>query len=75
MLLEAELFEDVLRQTQAALRNGAATIDDVQAKVDFSAFRDRFAKGDPDVAEQFTPFVQGMVRKAYIELRDSKEIR
>src|SRR4029079_2831569 len=34
MLLEAELFEDVLRQAQAALRNGAATIDEVQARVD-----------------------------------------
>jgi hypothetical protein len=75
MLLEAELFEDVLRQTQAALRGGAVTIDEVQAKVDFSAFRERFAKGDANVAEQFPAFVQGMVRKAYIELRDSKEIR
>src|SRR4029079_15032190 len=75
MLLEAELFEDVLRQAQAALRNGAATIDEVQARVDLSAFRDRFAKGDADVARQFPAFVQGMVRKAYIELRDSKEIR
>jgi glyoxylase-like metal-dependent hydrolase (beta-lactamase superfamily II) len=75
MLLEAELFEDVLRQTQAALRNGAVSIDDVQAKVDLSAFRDRFAHGDADIARQFPTFVQGMVRKAYIELRDSKEIR
>ena len=75
MLLEAELFEEVLRQTQAALRNGAVSIDDVQANVDFSAFRDRFAKGDMDIARQFPAFVQGMVRKTYIELRDSKEIR
>jgi glyoxylase-like metal-dependent hydrolase (beta-lactamase superfamily II) len=75
MLLEAELFEDVLRQTQNALRDGAVTIDEVQAKVDLSSFRDRFAKGDPDIALQFPAFTQGMVRKAYIELRDTKEIR
>ena len=75
MQLEAELFEEVLRQTRAALQGGAVTIDEVQAKVDFSAFRDRFARGDPDIARRFPGFASGMVRKAYIELRDSKEIR
>lgn len=75
MLLEADLFEDVLRQTRAALQAGAVTIDEVQARVDFTAFRDRFAKGDPDLARRFPLFAAGMVRKAYIELRDSKEIR
>jgi len=75
MLLEAELFEDVLRQVETALRAGAVSIDEVQAKVNFDAFRDRFAKGDPDIAGQFPSFTSGMVRKAYIELRDSKEIR
>lgn len=75
MLLEAELFEDVLRQTRAALQGGAVTIDDVQAKVDFSAFRDRFARGDAEAGNRFMAFGRGMVRKAYIELRDSKEIR
>jgi len=75
MLLEAELFEEVLRQTRTALQGGAVTIDDVQAKVDFSAFRDRFARGDAEIARRFPAFVSGMVRKAYIELRDSKEIR
>ncbi|HJR82914.1 MAG TPA: MBL fold metallo-hydrolase, partial [Sphingomicrobium sp.] len=64
MLLEAELFEEVLRQTRAALQSGAVTIDEVQAKVDFSAFRDRFAKGDASLARRFKPFTQGMVRKA-----------
>jgi len=75
MLLEAELFEEVLRQVQAALRGGAATIDEVQAKVDLGAFRNRFARGDADIARLFPAFTQGMVRKAYIELRDTKEIR
>ena len=75
MLLEADLFDDVLRQTRDALRAGAATIDDVKAKVDLSPFRDRFAHGDPEIAALFPAFVQGMIRKAYIELRDSKEIR
>jgi glyoxylase-like metal-dependent hydrolase (beta-lactamase superfamily II) len=75
MLLEAELFEDVLRQTRTALRGGAVTIEDVQAKVDLTAFRDRFADGDATVASEFPAFTKGMVRKAYIELRDSKEIR
>jgi cyclase len=75
MLLEAELFEAVLAATQRALRNGAVSIDDVQAAVDLSRFRERFALGDKEVAELFPAFVKGMVRKAYIELRDSKEIR
>ena len=75
MLLEAELFEEVLRQVQAALRGGAVSIDDVQAKVNFDSLKDRFARGDQSIADQFPAFTKGMVRKAYIELRDSKEIR
>lgn len=75
MLLEAELFEEVLRQVQAALRGGAVSIDDVQAKVNFDVLRERFARGDASIAGQFPQFTQGMVRKAYIELRDVKEIR
>jgi cyclase len=75
MLLEAELFEAVLKQVQNALRAGAVTIDDVQARVNFDAFRDRFARGDAGIAERFPLFTAGMVRKAYIELRDNKEIR
>jgi glyoxylase-like metal-dependent hydrolase (beta-lactamase superfamily II) len=75
MLLEAELFEEVLRQTRAALQGGAVTIDEVQARVDLTALSDRFAKGDATIARQFPAFTKGMVRKAYIELRDSKEIR
>lgn len=74
MLLEAELFEEVLRQTEAALRGGAVTIEDVQARLNLDSLKARFAKYDPSVAGQFTPFVTRMARKAYIELRDSKEI-
>ena len=74
LMLEAELFEEVLRQTQAALRGGAVTIEDVQARLKFDAFKARFVKYNPSVADQFTPFVTRMARKAYIELRDSKEI-
>lgn len=75
MLLEAELFEEVVRQVRAALRGGAVSIDDVQAKVNFDALRDRFARGDAAIAAQFPAFVRGMVRNAYVELRDNKEIR
>ena len=75
MLLEAELFEDVIRQTRAALRGGAVSIDDVQARVKLDAFRERFAKGNSAIAAQFDAYGKSMVRKAYIELRDSKEIR
>jgi len=75
MLLEADLFEEVLRQTQAALRAGAVTIDNVHARVNFDRFKDQFARGDDAIVEQFPLFTKGMVRKAYIELRDSKEIR
>lgn len=75
MLLEAALFEEVLRQAEAALRGGAVSIDDVQAKVDLSQFRQRFSKGDPALAAQFDASTPSLVRKAYIELRDGKEIR
>jgi glyoxylase-like metal-dependent hydrolase (beta-lactamase superfamily II) len=75
MLMEAGLFDEVLRQTQAALRGGAVTVDDVQAKVDLSSYRARFSKGDASLAEQFNASTPSMVRKAYIELRDGKEIR
>ena len=75
MLMEADLFESVLQQVQAALRGGAVTIDDVQGKVDFSSFRPRFSNGDADLAKQFDSYATSMVRKAYIELRDTKEIR
>lgn len=75
MILEADLFDEVLRQTEAALRGNAVTIDEVQARVDLSRFRDRFAKGDPDLAKQFDGYAAAMERKAYIELRDTKEIR
>jgi len=47
----------------------------VQAKVDLSAYRDRFARGDAAIARSFDGSAKSMVRKAYIELRDSKEIR
>ncbi len=75
MLLEADLFDEVLRQVRDALRAGAVSIDDVQKAVSLSSFRDRFAHGDPELAAEFDAFAPGMVRRAYIELRDSKEIR
>jgi hypothetical protein len=50
------------------------TIEDVQARLNLDSFKARFVKYDPSTAEQFTPFVTRMARKAYIELRDSKEI-
>jgi hypothetical protein len=75
MLLVAELFEYVLAQIQVALRSGDVTIDDVQARMNFDGFRDGFAHGDAGIAEEFPLFTKGVVRKAYIELRDSKEIR
>jgi hypothetical protein len=60
---------------QAVLRSGAVTIDEVQARVNFDDFKDRFSRGDATIAEQFPISTKGMVRKAFIELRDSKEIR
>jgi cyclase len=75
MLLEADLFDEVLRQVEQALRGGQVTIDQVQAAVKVDSFRERFAKGDAIIAGLFPQFVTGMVRRAYVELRDTKEIR
>lgn len=75
MLLEADLFDEVLRQVRDILRGGGVSIDDVQKAVNFDAFKERFAHGDAELSSEFNAFTPGVVRKAYIELRDSKEIR
>lgn len=73
MTLQAELFEAVLKQVRDALRGGHVSVDDVQRAVDVESFRERFARGDAAVAESFQGFVRGMVRRAWIELRDGKD--
>jgi len=75
MTLEADLFDELARQVVAALRNGAVSIDEVQAAIHVDSFRDRFARGDAEIAALFPLFVQGMVRRIYVENRDTKEIR
>lgn len=75
LLLQAELFEAVVARTQAALRGGATTIDQVQKAVSFDDFRPRFARGDPRLDLYFPQFTSGMVRTAFVELRDGKAIR
>jgi cyclase len=74
MMLEAELFEEVIRQTRAALQGGAVTIDDVQARLNFDTLKARFVSHDPSVRDEFDGYAKRMARRAYIELRDSKEI-
>ena len=73
MNLQADLFDEIVRQVTNALRGGAVTIDEVQAAVKLDAFRDRFAAGNEEVARNFPNFARGMVRRAYIDLRDGKE--
>jgi cyclase len=75
MELEASLFEAVLTQVQSALRSGAVSIDDVQKRVDLTQFKSQFARRDPEIAGEFDQYAKGLVRRAYIELRDNKEIR
>jgi glyoxylase-like metal-dependent hydrolase (beta-lactamase superfamily II) len=75
MNLEADLMETVLKRVTQALREGAVSIDDVNAKVNMDDFRERFARGDAEIASNFAIVTQGMIRKAYIEARDGREIR
>ena len=75
MNLEAELMETVFKRVTRALREGAVSIDEVQAAVNMDDFRDRFAHGDAELTTNFAVVAKGMVRKAYIEARDGREIR
>jgi glyoxylase-like metal-dependent hydrolase (beta-lactamase superfamily II) len=62
-----ELFQSVVEQTRAAVAAGA-TKDDVQAKVDLSRFRARFAGDDPYAQKVFDKyFVKPAVDRAYQE--------
>ena len=72
--LEAAMFEEVVRQVEAALRGGAGTIEEVTARVNFDAMKARFAPLDPDVAPNWDAWTGGLVRNAFVDLRDSKEI-
>jgi len=75
MNLEAELMETVVKRVTQALRAGAVSIDEVQAAVNMDDFKERFARGNEEVAGNFPVVTKGMVRKAYIEARDGREIR
>jgi cyclase len=72
--LEAAMFEEVVRQVEAALRGGAGTIEEVIAKVNFDAMKARFTPLDPDIAPNWDTWTAGLVRNAFVDLRDSKEI-
>ena len=43
--------------------------------IDMDDFRDRFAHGDAELTANYAIVTKGMVRKAYIEARDGREIR
>jgi cyclase len=73
LTLEADLFEEIGRQVTAALRRGLFLVDDVVAAVDVDRFRARFTHGDARLNEDFPGFIKGMVRRAYLESRDSQE--
>ena len=72
LLLEAELFEEIVRQVEAALRGGTLTLEEVQAKVSLPDLQRRFEALDPDVAPNWKAWTDGLVRNAFIDLRDSK---
>ncbi|MEJ6022250.1 MBL fold metallo-hydrolase [Ramlibacter sp. PS4R-6] len=75
MNLEADLFEAAVKRVTRALREGAVSIDEVQAAVSLDDFKDRFTRGNEEAATNFPTVAKGLVRKAYIEARDNREIR
>jgi cyclase len=73
MVLEADLFDEIVRQVVQAFRSGKVTVEEVQGAVNVDSFRPRFTHGDPDLDSAFPDYVKGMALRAYLEARDSKE--
>ena len=74
MALEAEFMDEIARQVVAAIRRGAATVEDVQSAVNVENFRNRFAQGNAAVAEDFPDFVSAISRVAYLDAYDHQEL-
>ncbi len=74
MALEAEFMEDISRQVVAAIRRGAATVEEAQSAVDVESFRNRFAQSDAAIAENFPEFVSVIARVAYLDAYDHQEL-
>jgi glyoxylase-like metal-dependent hydrolase (beta-lactamase superfamily II) len=69
--LTIELLESVVTQVRAALHQGAATLDDVRKRVDVSALRQRFARGDKALEARFDGHVrEGLIPQAIREARE-----
>ena len=73
--LEAEFLEAVVQRVAVSLQKGLFTVADVQKDVNLDDFRLRFTKDDPALNRQFVGFVNGVVRLAYLEGRDTQEVR
>jgi cyclase len=74
MELEAEFMDEIARQITAAIRRGAATVEEAQSAVDVEGFRNRFAQGNAAVAEDFPEFVSVISRVAYLDAYDHLEL-
>ena len=71
----ADFMAEMIRQVQTALAGGALTVEEVQARVDLSAFRDRLGDGEADYASTFAAMMPAFVRKAALDQRDGVDLR
>jgi cyclase len=73
--LVAELFESVITQVQAALRQGMVTVEEVQQAVKLDAIRLKFTKDDKALNASFEATAANLIKKVYLEARDGMESR
>jgi hypothetical protein len=74
MNLEAEFMEEIARQVMAAIRRGAATVENAQSAVNVEGFRNRFAQGNSATADDFPELVRVISRVAYLDAYDHQEL-
>lgn len=75
LTLEAELLEAAVERVRVSLRKGLYTVADVQKDVSLEDFRVRFTRDDPALNRNFAAFANGVIRLAYLESRDTQEVR
>jgi cyclase len=74
MELEAQFMEEIARQVGVAIRRGASTVEDAQSAVNVEDYRQRFARGNEAIAEDFPEFVSVISRVAYLDAYDHQEL-
>jgi glyoxylase-like metal-dependent hydrolase (beta-lactamase superfamily II) len=71
--LQIDLLEAAVKQVKQALQGGASTQDEVYAKMDMSAIREKFAHGDKKLAERFDTHVRrNLMPQAIREAREQE---